>query len=140
MAQEFKVKKYPQLLAFVPARLAEEEYNKETKKSEITVRHTVDSSSSKVFFLRALYTIVCALWTGFLFVCCLQVLLFMVLDLAIESGATHLDAEVHVIGVLGVAVGIGVLGTSLDGGVGGLFACKKNEPCIMLVNCVLAVE
>jgi lipase ATG15 len=41
-----------------------------------------------VRFLRATYATVTAFWTGFLFVFCLQVLLFLVLDLAIEVGAT----------------------------------------------------
>jgi steroid 5-alpha reductase family enzyme len=35
-----------------------------------------------------MYVIVAFFWTGFLFVFCLQVLLFLVLDLLVEAGAT----------------------------------------------------
>jgi lipase ATG15 len=41
-----------------------------------------------VRFLRLSYAIVTAFWTGFFFVFCLQVLLFLFLDLAIQAGAT----------------------------------------------------
>ena len=65
----------------------EETYDKDTHKHEVSIRRIQDSSEG-VVFLRILYTIVTAFWTGFLFVFCLQVLLFLLLDLAIEIGLT----------------------------------------------------
>ncbi|CAJ1933045.1 unnamed protein product [Cylindrotheca closterium] len=41
--------------------------------------------------MNAFYAIVAALFAGFLFVFCLQILLFVVLDLSIESGATSFN-------------------------------------------------
>jgi hypothetical protein len=83
----------------------EETYNPETDQSEITVRRLNDSTQS-LQFLRATYSIVCALWTGFFFVFCLQVLLFMVLDLAIVSGATDINADIHYGQCIGVTIAI----------------------------------
>lgn len=61
--------------------------------------------------MNAFYAIVAALFAGFLFVFCLQILLFVVLDLSIESGATSFnktpdgeeDNAVHWGTVIGVA-------------------------------------
>jgi hypothetical protein len=83
----------------------EEHYDEEKKTSEITVRRLSDETSG-VQFLRFLYSIVCALWTGFFFVFCVQVLLFLVLDLAVESGATQINATIHVGPVIGVVLAI----------------------------------
>jgi lipase ATG15 len=49
---------------------------------------------------------VAAFWTGFLFIFCLQVLLFLVLDLAIEIGATSNQAEADWGAALGVIFSI----------------------------------
>lgn len=57
------------------------------KTHQIEIRRILDASEG-VRFLRIGYALVTAFWTGFLFVFCLQVLLFLVLDLAIEMGAT----------------------------------------------------
>lgn len=83
----------------------EETYDEDQKKSVITVRRLSDETSG-VQFLRLIYSIVCALFTGFLFVFCLQVLLFLVLDLAVESGATELNASVNVGTTIGVVLAI----------------------------------
>ena len=83
----------------------EEIYNPETEQSEITVRR-LNYSTQSLQFLRATYTIVCALWTGFFFVFCLQVLLFMVLDLAIVSGATGINADINYAQCVGVIIAI----------------------------------
>jgi hypothetical protein len=83
----------------------EETYDPETEQSEITVRR-LNHSTQSLQFLRATYSIVCALWTGFLFVFCLQVLLFMVLDLAIVSGATEINADINYGQCIGVTIAI----------------------------------
>lgn len=65
----------------------EETYDAKEDKHEVSIRNIPDSSEG-VKVLRLSYAIVTAFWTGFLFVFCLQILLFLVLDLAIEVGAT----------------------------------------------------
>ncbi|KAG7374441.1 lipase class 3 [Nitzschia inconspicua] len=79
----------------------EEEYNEETDTSTITVK-TMNDSTSGTTILRISYTVVTALWTGFFFTFCLQVLLFLVLDLAVASGATAVNAELYVGNTIGV--------------------------------------
>jgi hypothetical protein len=65
----------------------EETYDAKEDKHAVSIRNIQDSSEgAKV--LRLSYAIVTAFWTGFLFVFCLQILLFLVLDLAIQVGAT----------------------------------------------------
>lgn len=56
-------------------------------KHNITIRRIHDTSEG-LRLLRLMYFVVTAFWTGFFFVFCLQVLLFLFLDLAIEVGAT----------------------------------------------------
>jgi hypothetical protein len=65
----------------------EETYDAKEDKHGVSIRNIHDSSEG-VKVLRISYAIVTAFWTGFLFVFCLQILLFLVLDLAIEVGAT----------------------------------------------------
>ena len=65
----------------------EETYNKKKDKHSVSIRRIHDTSEG-VRFLRVSYAIVTAFWTGFLFVFCLQILLFLFLDLAIQAGAT----------------------------------------------------
>jgi hypothetical protein len=86
----------------------EEVYDPSTQTSTISVKRMADVTAG-VSILRISYSIVCALWTGFFFVFCLQVLLFLVLDLAIESGATAINASVHVGTTIGVVFAIIVL-------------------------------
>lgn len=86
----------------------EEVYDPNTNTSTISVKRHQDLNAG-VSILRISYTIVCALWTGFFFVFCLQVLLFLVLDLAIESGATAINASVNVAATIGVVLAIIVL-------------------------------
>jgi hypothetical protein len=65
----------------------EETYDPETKKREITAKQMNDATTG-LQVLRGIYTLVCSLFFAFFFVFCLQAILFLVLDLAIESGAT----------------------------------------------------
>jgi hypothetical protein len=83
----------------------EETYNPETDQSDIIVRR-LDDSTQSLHFLRLTYSLVCALWTGFFFVFCLQALLFMVLDLAIVSGATAINADINYVQCIGVTIAI----------------------------------
>lgn len=65
----------------------EETYDPKTDEHEVTIRR-IHNTSEGVRVLRAMYAIVTAFWTGFLFIFCLQVLLFVFLDLTIQVGAT----------------------------------------------------
>jgi hypothetical protein len=56
--------------------------------------------------LNSVYAVVSALFAGFLFVFFLQVLLFLVLDLSIEAGATSGDSNLHLGNMLGVILAI----------------------------------
>lgn len=85
--------------------ILEEEYDPKTATSTISVKRMEDVTAG-VTILRISYSVVCALWTGFFFVFCLQVLLFLVLDLAVESGATNINASVNVGTTIGVVLGI----------------------------------
>ena len=75
----------------------EETYDEETKTSIIHTRRLSDQTAG-VQFLRLLYTIVTCLFTGFFFVFCLQMLLFLVstqqdlkksFDLTLPEVKTH---------------------------------------------------
>jgi hypothetical protein len=83
----------------------EETYDETTQSYTIAAKRLSDESFG-TSFLRLLYTIVTSLFTGFFFVFCLQVLLFLVLDLAVESGATALDSSIHVGTTIGVVLAI----------------------------------
>jgi hypothetical protein len=65
----------------------EETYNAKKEKHSVSIRRIQDASEG-VRFLRLSYAIVTAFWTGFFFIFCLQILLFLFLDLAIQAGAT----------------------------------------------------
>lgn len=65
----------------------EDLYDEDTKTRQVSIRRIHDTSEG-VRVLRLLYAIVAAFWTGFLFILCLQILLFLFLDVAIQSGAT----------------------------------------------------
>jgi len=65
----------------------EETVNEDTGHHQISIRRIPDTTAG-VQFLRILYATVTAFWTGFLFVFCLQILLFLFLDLAIQTGQT----------------------------------------------------
>ena len=69
----------------------EETYDKEKERHSVSIRRIHDTSEG-VRVLRTSYLIVTAFWTGFLFVFCLQILLFLFLDLAIQAGATSKQA------------------------------------------------
>jgi len=61
--------------------------------SDVTVGHRL---------LNTFYAIVAALFSGFLFVFCLQLLLFTVLNFSIEAGFTSGNPDIH----LGILIGI----------------------------------
>jgi hypothetical protein len=69
----------------------EETYDKKHDRHSVSIRRIHDTSEG-VRVLRTSYLIVTAFWTGFLFVFCLQILLFLFLDLAIQAGATTKQA------------------------------------------------
>lgn len=69
----------------------EETYDKKYDRHSVSIRRIHDTSEG-VRVLRTSYLIVTAFWTGFLFVFCLQILLFLFLDLAIQAGATSKQA------------------------------------------------
>lgn len=70
--------------------ILEEADNDKTSEHEITIRQIHDTSEG-VRFLRALYFLATAFWTGFLFVFCVMILLFVFLDMAIHFGITSND-------------------------------------------------
>lgn len=57
------------------------------RNQELTVKRTRDTTAG-VMFLRAVYTVVAVLWSGFLFVFCTQLLIFLVMNLAVYLGGT----------------------------------------------------
>ena len=65
----------------------EETYDQKKDQHSVSIRRIHDTSEG-VRVLRTSYLIVTAFWTGFLFIFCLQILLFLFLDLAIQAGAT----------------------------------------------------
>ena len=83
----------------------EETYDPATHKHEINVKR-MKTTTKTLQLLRATYTIVCIMWTGFFFVFCLQVLLFLVLDLAIESGTTEINGTIRPGNLIGVILAI----------------------------------
>lgn len=58
----------------------------EEKHGEITVKRVRDTTGA--IFLRAVFTVVTVLWSGFLFVFCTQILIFLVMDLVVYLGGT----------------------------------------------------
>ena len=64
-----------------------EETVSEDNVHHISIRR-IHNTSTGVQVLRVVYATVTAFWTGFLFVFCLQILLFLFLDLALQTGAT----------------------------------------------------
>ena len=87
----------------------EEEYNRDTKRSEISIRTFKDGTAS-LQFLRGIYTAFTILLAGFLFVFCLNVLLFLVLDAAIVSGAANANEKTEVSNGLTVGVILAIIG------------------------------
>ena len=81
-----------------------EEADNANGEHEITIRQLHDTSEG-VRFLRMTYALATAFWTGFFFVLCVQVLLFVFLDLAIQFGITTGDKPAYIAG-LGVMFSI----------------------------------
>jgi hypothetical protein len=82
----------------------EETYDK-NKRATIQVKKMTDVTTGHKI-LNAFYAIVASLFSGFLFVFCLQLLLFVVLNLSIESGATTMNPDIHVGNGLGVILAL----------------------------------
>ena len=59
----------------------------EERDDQVIVKRTSDTTAG-VICLRAIYTAAALLWSGFLFVFCTQLLIFLVMDLAAYLGAT----------------------------------------------------
>ena len=57
----------------------------EENAGEITVKRVSDRTTGTMF-LRAIFTVVTVLWSGFLFVFCTQILIFLVMDLVVYLG------------------------------------------------------
>jgi len=76
------------------------QYILEEHKDKVEIRRVHDTSEG-VRFLRVLYALVTAFWTGFLFVFCIQVILYAILDLTIQSGATS-RGDTHYFNAVGV--------------------------------------
>lgn len=87
--------------------ILEETLDSNSKQRRIEIRRLVNTSEG-VRVLRLMYGLVTVFWTGFLFVLCLHVLLFLFLDLAIESGNTSIKkkAEASSITALGVLLAV----------------------------------
>lgn len=82
-----------------------EETNDKEKGTKIEVKRMSDVTTGHKM-LNSFYAIVAALFAGFLFVFCLQLLLFVVLDLSIESGATTMNPDLHIGSLLGVVIAL----------------------------------
>lgn len=67
-----------------------EETDEDNGEHGITIRQLHDTSEG-VRFLRITYALATAFWTGFFFIFCVQILLFVFLDLAIQFGITTGD-------------------------------------------------
>ena len=80
--------------------IIEETRDEATGEQSVTLRRIHDTSEG-VRLLRLTYVVVAAFWTGFLFVFCLQVLLFLALDLAVAVGATSQQQTVDPAATLG---------------------------------------
>jgi lipase ATG15 len=78
-----------------------EETHDKGKGTKIEVKKMTDVTTGHRM-LNIFYAIVASLFSGFLFVFCLQLLLFVVLDLSIESGATTSNPDLHIGNLLGV--------------------------------------
>jgi len=83
----------------------EEHVDPKDKRHEVTIRRIADGGSG-LTFLRCLYTVVTAFWTGFLFVFSMQVLLFLFLDLAIQLGITDKQSDAKWFSALGAIFAI----------------------------------
>jgi len=80
-------------------------FEKKLNSSMVQVKEVADTSIG-LFFLRAWYTLISLLMSGFLFVFCIQLLLFLFLGLAIESGLTSDKAAKDPTGFAGTILSI----------------------------------
>lgn len=78
--------------------IIEDDYD-EDGKYEIEQLKLVKTASPGLLLMRGTYTLVCLFWTGFLLVCSLQLLLYLVLDLLIQSGATEQQGGIPFLGI-----------------------------------------
>eukprot|EP00814_Leptocylindrus_danicus_P000692 CAMPEP_0116028594 /NCGR_PEP_ID=MMETSP0321-20121206/15519_1 /TAXON_ID=163516 /ORGANISM="Leptocylindrus danicus var. danicus, Strain B650" /LENGTH=946 /DNA_ID=CAMNT_0003502573 /DNA_START=63 /DNA_END=2906 /DNA_ORIENTATION=- len=87
--------------------ILDEVIDDETGKRHMTLKKIGDSSA-RLKFLRACYSIVTVFWSGFLAVFCLMMILFLVLDLTIQIGATSIQ-EANNANFLGVLLSVPVM-------------------------------
>ena len=78
---------------------------KKSTKRKIRVK-LLDNSTKNLQFLRAVYGVVTALWTGLLLVFLLQVLLTTTLEVAVQYGETELNSEFSFFGFIGVLIAL----------------------------------
>ena len=69
----------------------EEQYDRETKKRHISIKQMEEESSGSLSILRGTYTTVGFFFAGFLVAFSLQIILFVICDLAINAGYTGLQ-------------------------------------------------
>ena len=70
----------------------EEQYDRETKKRHISIKQMEEESSGSLSILRGTYTTVGFFFAGFLVAFSLQIILFVICDLAINAGYTGLQS------------------------------------------------
>lgn len=80
----------------------------EKGQDNVVTARQIDEESTGYDLLRGAYTIVAFLFSGFLFVFCTQLILFLFLGLAIETGLTTLDNEFSFISFVGTLFAIPV--------------------------------
>ncbi len=85
--------------------ILEERYEPLTNSRIIEVKR-VRSSTKGVRVLRAVYTIVCALWVGIFLVFAIQVILSLVLDLSVLSGQTSYSNKFSIFNAIGMSLGL----------------------------------
>jgi len=69
-------------------------------KRRLQVKSLSDGSQG-LNFLRFFYSIICVFWTGIFFATCLEVLLVMVLEMAVATGKTEIEAGLHFVKLVG---------------------------------------
>lgn len=80
--------------------ILEEQIDEVSLQRRIHVKQLSDGTVG-LQFLRILYTVMTVFWTGIFFVSCLQVLLIMVLELAIQVGTTELSPDLDIFRLIG---------------------------------------
>lgn len=80
--------------------ILEERIDPLSQQRRIFVKQLSDGTTG-LQFLRGIYTVMCIFWTGIFFVLCLQILVVMVLEMAIQVGTTEINPHLDVFRLLG---------------------------------------